>query len=187
MVINTCQHFNWVQIAGAIKHPDQGKKIDLSSDTNTNAQINDSSVILYPVDGYGNTDLVRHLISTENPDAIMIFTDPRYFDWLFQIENEIRQEIPITYLNIWDDLPTPLYNKSFYESCDALLAISKQTKLINELVLGDKSKDKVIEYIPHGLNPIFLKIKKKILYYFLILETLEENKFLIQCLLLSIF
>ena len=152
MVINTCQHFNWVQLAGAIKHPDQGKKMDLSSDTNTNAQINDSSVILYPVDGYGNADLVRHLISIEKPDAIMIFTDPRYFEWLFMIENEIRQEIPITYLNIWDDYPTPLYNKSFYESCDALLAISKQTKLINELVLGDKAKDKVIEYIPHGLN-----------------------------------
>ena len=33
MVLNTAQHFNWVQIAGAIKHPDQGKKFDLSDDT----------------------------------------------------------------------------------------------------------------------------------------------------------
>jgi hypothetical protein len=33
-----------------------------------------------------------------------------------------------------------------------LLAISKQTKLINELVLGEKAKNKVIEYVPHGLN-----------------------------------
>jgi glycosyltransferase involved in cell wall biosynthesis len=55
-------------------------------------------------------------------------------------------------LNIWDDLPAPLYNRSFYESCDALLAISKQTKLINELVLGEKAKNKIIEYVPHGLN-----------------------------------
>ena len=38
--------------------------------------------------------------------------------------------------------PYILYNKAFYESCDALLAISKQTKLINELVLGDKAKSK---------------------------------------------
>ena len=44
MVIGTCQHFNWVQIAGAIKHPEKGKRFDLSDDTNTNAQINDSSV-----------------------------------------------------------------------------------------------------------------------------------------------
>jgi hypothetical protein len=42
--------------------------------------------------------------------------------------------------------------KHFYESCDALLAISKQTKLINELVLDEKRGKKVIEYVPHGLN-----------------------------------
>jgi len=107
---------------------------------------------LYPVDGYGNPDLIRQLIQIEKPDAIMLITDPRYFEWLFQIENEIRQEMPIIYLNIWDDYPAPLYNKAFYESCDALLAISKQTKLINELVLGEKAKNKVIEYVPHGLN-----------------------------------
>jgi hypothetical protein len=107
---------------------------------------------LYPVDGYGNPDLIRQLIQIEKPDAIMLITDPRYFEWLFMIENEIRQEMPIIYLNIWDDYPAPLYNKAFYESCDALLAISKQTKLINELVLGEKAKNKVIEYVPHGLN-----------------------------------
>jgi glycosyltransferase involved in cell wall biosynthesis len=82
----------------------------------------------------------------------MLITDPRYFEWLFQIENEIRKHMPIIYLNIWDDYPAPLYNKAFYESCDALLAISKQTKLINELVLGEKAKKKIIEYVPHGLN-----------------------------------
>jgi glycosyltransferase involved in cell wall biosynthesis len=81
-----------------------------------------------------------------------LITDPRYFEWLFAIENEIRKQMPIIYLNIWDDLPTPLYNKAYYESCDALLAISKQTKLINELVLGEKAFGKVIEYVPHGLN-----------------------------------
>jgi glycosyltransferase involved in cell wall biosynthesis len=88
----------------------------------------------------------------EKPDAIMLITDPRYFEWLFMIENEIRKTMPIIYLNIWDDYPAPLYNKAFYESCDALLAISKQTQLINELVLDEKRGKKVIEYVPHGLN-----------------------------------
>ena len=152
MVINTCQHFNWVNLAGAINHPEKGKHFDLSADTNTNAGIEDSSVFLYPVDGYGNPDLIRQLIQIEKPDAIMLITDPRYFDWLFAMENEIRKQCPIIYLNIWDDFPTPLYNKAFYESCDALLAISKQTKLINELVLDEKRGNKVIEYVPHGLN-----------------------------------
>jgi|TARA_S200002703_G_scaffold22999_1_gene19765 glycosyltransferase involved in cell wall biosynthesis len=152
LVINTVQHFNWVNVGGAINHQQKGQRFDLSEDTNKNAGIDNSSVILYPVDGYGNAELIRQLIQSEKPDAIMLITDPRYFEWLFQIENEIRKQLPIIYLNIWDDLPTPLYNKAFYESCDALLAISKQTKLINELVLGDKAKRKVIEYVPHGLN-----------------------------------
>ena len=152
LVLNTAQHFNWVNIAGAINHPEKGKRFDISKDTNTNTGLTDASVFLYPVDGYGNPDLIRQLISLEQPDAIMLITDPRYFEWLFQIENEIRQHMPIIYLNIWDDYPAPLYNKAFYESCDALLAISKQTKLINELVLGEKANKKVIEYVPHGLN-----------------------------------
>ena len=152
MVIHTCQHFNWVQIAGAMKHPDKGKKFDLSKSTNEQTGLDDSSVILYPANGYGDSDLIRQLIRIEKPDAIFIITDPRYFEWLFNIENEIRKTMPIIYLNIWDDYPAPLYNKAFYESCDALLAISKQTKNINEIVLGDKAKDKVIKYVPHGLD-----------------------------------
>ena len=152
MVLHTSQHFNWVQIAGAIKHPDKGKRFDLSTDTNKESGLDDSSVMLYPVDGYGNPDLIRQIIKLEKPDALFIITDPRYFTWLFQIENEIRKTLPIIYLNIWDDYPAPLYNKSFYESCDALLAISKQTKNINKIVLGEKAESKLIKYIPHGLN-----------------------------------
>jgi glycosyltransferase involved in cell wall biosynthesis len=162
LVLNTAQHFNWVNIAGAINHPEKGKRFDLSADTNQNTGLTDTSVFLYPVDGYGDANLIRYMIEAEKPDAIMLITDPRYFEWLFQIENEIRQQVPIIYLNIWDDFPAPLYNKAFYESCDALLAISKQTKLINELVLGEKAKKKIIEYVPHGLNhELYYPIEKE--------------------------
>jgi len=157
LVLNTAQHFNWVNIGGAINHPEQGKRLDLSSDTNSNTGLTDSSVILYPNSGYGDAKLVRQLIQVEKPDAIFLITDPRYFIWLFQIENEIRKKMPIIYLNIWDDYPAPMYNRSYYESCDALLAISKQTKNINTLVLGDKAKNKIIEYVPHGLNEDIFK------------------------------
>jgi len=152
MVLNTAQHFNWVQIAGAINHPDKGKKLDLSQDTNTTTGLKDSYVQMYPADGYGDPHMIRNLIRLEKPDAIFLITDPRYFMWLFQIENEIRRKIPIVYLNIWDDYPAPMYNKPYYEACDALLGISKQTVNINKLVLGDKAKNKLIEYVPHGLN-----------------------------------
>jgi hypothetical protein len=152
LVLNTAQHFNWINVGGAIQHPESGKRLDLSQDTNNTTGLTDASVVLYPTDGYGDAKLVRQLIQLEKPDAIFLITDPRYFIWLFQIENEIRKKMPIVYLNIWDDYPTPLYNKAYYESCDALLAISKQTKNINQLVLGDKAKNKIIQYVPHGLN-----------------------------------
>ena len=161
LVLNTAQHFNWVNVGGAINHPEQGKRLDLSPDTNTNTGLTDASVILYPTNGYGDANLIRQLISIEKPDAIFLITDPRYFIWLFQIENEVRKKMPIIYLNIWDDYPAPMYNRGYYESCDALLAISKQTKNINELVLGDKAKNKIIEYVPHGLNEeVFIPLDK---------------------------
>ena len=152
LVINTAHHFNWVNLGGAVKHPEAGQRFDLSEDTSKQAGIEDASVMLYPTDGYGNPDLVRQMIQMEKPDAIFILTDPRYWTWLFQMENEIRRHIPIVYLNIWDDYPAPLYNKEFYESCDALFGISKQTVNINKLVLGDKAKYRMIEYVPHGVN-----------------------------------
>jgi glycosyltransferase involved in cell wall biosynthesis len=152
IVLHTAHHFNWVQIAGAIKHPDLGKKIDLSQSINNSAKISDSSVLLYPSNGYGTPDLIRQIIEIEKPDAIMLITDPRYFTWLFNMEHEIRKNIPITYLNIWDDYPAPMYNKGYYEACDLLMGISKQTVNINKIVLGDKAKNKVFKYVPHGLN-----------------------------------
>jgi glycosyltransferase involved in cell wall biosynthesis len=161
IVIGTSHRFNWVNLGAAITHPDQGKRFDVSQDTNVMAEITDSSVFIIPTSGYGNPDLLRQIIEMEKPDAIMFFTDPRYWIWLFQMENEIRKKIPMIYLNIWDDLPAPLYNKPYYESCDTLLAISKQTRNINELVLGEKAKDKVIKYVPHGINEkVFFPLPK---------------------------
>ena len=161
VVIHTAQHFNWVSIAGSINHPEAGKRLDLSASTNEQAGITDSSVILYPANEYGGPDMVRQLIEIEKPDAIMLITDPRYFIWLFAMENEVRKNIPITYLNIWDDYPAPLYNKAFYEACDLLMGISKQTVNINKLVLGKKADQKVIRYVPHGLNEkLFFPITK---------------------------
>ena len=152
VVIQTAQHFNWVNLGGAIKHPEEGKRLDLSQSTNETTGLTDSSVMMYPVSDYGNPDILRNIIKFEKPDAIMLITDPRYFIWLFAMENEIRKSIPITYLNIWDDYPAPLYNKPYYEACDLLMGISKQTVNINKLVLDDKADSKIVKYVPHGLN-----------------------------------
>ena len=161
IVLHSVHRFNWVQVAAAINHPEHGKALTLDTECNKHAGISDSNVKLYPFNGYGNPDLLRNLLRTEKPDAIFIFTDPRYWSWLFQIENEIRKTCPIAYLNIWDNYPAPMYNKTFYESCDLLMGISKQTVNINKLVLGDKSKNKIISYVPHGLNHLIFKPLKK--------------------------
>jgi hypothetical protein len=168
-VLNTCHHFNWVNVAAAINHPDAGKKLDLSPETDRVSGITDSSVMLYPFNGYGNPTFIRQLMQVEKPDAIFLITDPRYFEWLFMIENEVRKQIPIIYLNIWDDYPAPYYNLPFYEACDLLMGISKQTVNINKLVLkqgnvsykdldsnisyeGKNKLPRLIKYVPHGLE-----------------------------------
>jgi hypothetical protein len=177
IVVNTANHFNWVTVGAALNHPEANKKVDLSDDTNKTIGIQDASVLIYAYNGYGDPGLIRFLLEHEKPDAILFFTDPRYWIWLFQIENEIRTKIPMIYLNIWDDLPAPLYNESYYDSCDALMAISKQTLNINKMVLGEKAKNKILKYVPHGINeshffPItpdhtlykpFLEYKKQVL------------------------
>lgn len=151
-VLNTAHHFNWFNLGAALNHPDIGKTIDISGDINKRLDIEDSRVKVMPSNGYGDASKVRQLIKEQKPDAIFIFTDPRYWIWLFDIEREIRSKIPIFWLNIWDDYPAPMYNKDYYNSVDLLMAISKQTKNINEIVLGTDAKNKIIEYVPHGID-----------------------------------
>lgn len=174
IVLGTAHRYNWVNVGAAINHPEQGKHLDICADTNRVAGISDASVFIYPFNGYGTQEAVRQFIDIEKPDALMLFTDPRYWVWLFQIENEIRKKIPIVYLNIWDDLPAPLYNKSYYESCDTLMAISKQTWNINRMVLGEKAKEKILRYVPHGINEnVFFPITE---FMKEANETLEKKK-----------
>ena len=153
IILNTSHHFNWVNLGGAIKHPEAGKVIDISNSINTETNINDSSVKVYAVDGYGDSSILRSLIAQEKPDAIIHFTDPRYWIWLYQMENEIRQNIPMVFYTIWDDVPYPMYNREFYRSDDMHLCISRQTENIVKNVLKDYPKeDWAVKYVPHGIN-----------------------------------
>jgi len=166
IVMGTVQHYNWFQLGAAIKHPDHGKVLDLSADMAKRTGVEDADVKVMPFNGYGDAATLRQLIAFHKPDGIMIFTDPRYWGWLFDIEREIRKTTPILYLNIWDDYPAPLYNKDYYNSCDLLMGISKQTVNINKLVLEEAAEDKVIKYVPHGINrESFFKINKDYAQY----------------------
>lgn len=161
IILQTCQHFNWVNIAGSIKHPEAGKRLDISADTINMSGVKDPSVMLYPVDGYGESRVIREIINIERPDALMLITDPRYFMHVWNMEQEIRKSIPIAYLNIWDDYPAPQYNQPYYEACDLLMGISKQTVNINKIVLKNVNKPRIFKYVPHGLNSdIYKPIEK---------------------------
>jgi len=175
LILGTAHIFNYVHVGAGINHPDVGKIFDLGQDVNKEVGIDDASVLLYPYNGYGDQGLIRHLMSAHKIDAIVHFTDPRYWVWLYQMSAEIRQQVPIFYYHIWDDLPAPHYNKAFYESCDLLMGISKQSVNISHLVLGEGNYTELTDkttaeeiaqalpktcYVPHGINHnIFKKLE----------------------------
>ena len=152
-VLGTVDKYDWVQIGGAIKHPEAGKVVNMNETCVEETGVKDASLTIYPVNGYGTSDLLRSVMSHEKPDAILHYTDPRFWGWLYEMEHEIRQEIPIFYYNIWDDWPAPNYNQWFYESCDLIMNISKQTVAIVDDVCTNKPRTNWDStYLPHGVN-----------------------------------
>lgn len=111
--------------------------------------------IVLPIEGYGNPQLLREVLDTEKPDAIWFITDPRFYQYLFEMVDEISDRgIPLMWWTIWDNLPTPTFNKFFYNSCDFLGCISKLTYgIMKDLGLEHKA-----EYIPHAVPASTFKI-----------------------------
>ena len=177
IVLHTVHKYDWIQVGAAVKHPDGGKFLDVSESVAEESGVKDASVKIIPMSGYGNQDLIRQLITTENPDAILHFTDPRFWDWLYAMEDEIRRHIPIFYYNIWDDLPDPQWNAPFYGSCDLLMGISKQTYGINKRVLqkfGENYEDWQLKYVPHGVSEKFNPILSSSTEYQKVIDMKEK-------------
>ena len=157
IVQKSAHYLNWLIVGGLHNHPQNMQRMDLSQEIDKLTGLNDSWVHQIGTNGYGNVDLIKAILKGEKIDALMFMTDPRYYEFLFSVERDIRQKIPMIYLNIWDNYPYPMYNKAFYESCDTLFCISKLTKNCVEQVLGEKSKEKIIKYVPHGLDENIFK------------------------------
>jgi glycosyltransferase involved in cell wall biosynthesis len=131
----------------------------LGEDARKISGIADASVKIIPYSGYGDANILRELIMRHQPDAILHFTDPRYWRWLYEMEAEVRQNVPIFFYHIWDDLPDPQYNRDYYESCDWLGCISKQTYGIvkrvgqrDDKVTFKPLEDWQVSYVPHGID-----------------------------------
>jgi len=103
---------------------------------------------IFPVEGYGSPEIVRSILRTERPDIVWFMTDPRYWAWLWQLEDEIRPNCPMVYYHVWDNYPPPLYNKKFYESNDAVVTISKLTSDVVSQVAPDVRQLR----IPHTVD-----------------------------------
>ena len=158
LVFGTLEHYDWVQLGAAVNHPEKGKEFDLGEDARRISGVEDASLKIIPWSGYGDANILRELIMRHQPDAILHFTDPRYWRWLYEMEAELRQNIPILFYHIWDDLPDPKYNRDYYESCDWLGCISRQTYgIVNRVGKIDSETIKPLEdwqvsYVPHGIN-----------------------------------
>ena len=104
--------------------------------------------IIYPVNGYGNPEIIRSLLQSFKPDILWFMTDPRFFTWLWEMEDEIRCHVPLVYYHVWDNLPYPTFNKNYYDSCDVIATISKVTDDIVKTV----SPDVESHYLPHSVD-----------------------------------
>ena len=136
--------FQIISLAGAIKHQNyQPQKTDEWGD----------DLIIFPVDGYGDQESIRSIIRNQKPDILWFMTDPRFYDWLWAIENEIRPLIPMVYYHVWDNYPYPKFNEKFYNSNDYIATISKVTDDIVKTV----SPNVKSEYIPHAVDDKFFK------------------------------
>ena len=104
--------------------------------------------IIKPIDGFGSRELLRVALATEKPDALLIFTDPRFFVWLFEMEDEIHQVCPIAWWHVWDNMPAPKFNDPLYEATDL---INCHSYLTYEMV--SKMHPSKTNFIPHALPP----------------------------------
>ena len=131
--------YQFVSLGGAMKHPNHNpiKTEEWGEDW-----------VTFPVDGYGSQEIVRSILRQEKPDILYFMTDPRFWGWLWEIENEIRPLMPMVYYHVWDNYPYPDYNKKFYESNDLIATISKVT---DDVVKTVAPSVKSI-YVPHAVN-----------------------------------
>ena len=117
--------------------------------------INDFTII--PSVGFGDKDTIRSLLASEQPNAMIIFTDARFFNHIFEMEDEIKEVCPILWWHVWDNYPEPVFNKTIYNSVNAINCISELTFDVCKQVTESN-----LEYIPHALEKsVYNKLSEK--------------------------
>ena len=154
--------YKFICLGGAVKHENYDPQ------TITDERWEDGDWMVYPTDGYGSQEIVRSIIWTQKPSLVWFMTDPRYFEWLWQIENEIRSVVPMVYHHVWDNYPFPLFNKKWYDSNDVIASISKVTyDIVNNVSPNVKNY-----YLPHAVDSnVFKRLSEEHI------EEFKENQF----------
>ena len=95
-------------------------------------------------------------------------TDPRFWGWLWQIEEEVRYNVPMIYYHVWDNFPYPRFNKASYDSNDFIATISKVT----DDIVANVSPDVDRQYVPHAVDlNVFKPLEEEVV------KKLRENNF----------
>ena len=131
--------YEFVSFGGAISHPDHNPQHTEEWGTDW---------VIWPVDGYGQQDMVRAMIDQQKPDILWFMTDPRFYGWLWAMDNEIRDKVPMVYYHVWDNWPAPKFNKPFYDANDHIACISRVTYDVVRAV----SPDLDVSYLPHAVD-----------------------------------
>ena len=129
------EEWSFRQFGAALKHTDYETVV-----------VNDDFIIK-PIDGFGDPELLRVALATEKPDALFLFTDPRFFIWLFEMEDEVHQVCPIVWWHVWDNGPFPEFNDTIYQATDLINCHSHMTY---ELI-KDRYEEGKVNFIPHAV------------------------------------
>lgn len=142
-LINTGK-YSFRCFGGAIKH-DNYETVVVNPD-----------FVIKPTNGFGDKNLLRKTLAQVRPDALMLFTDPRFFIWVWEMEEEIHQICPIVYWHLWDNPPWPEFNRPLYEATDLINCINYPTYEMVKERFPEKTN-----YIPHAVpNDLYRPMDK---------------------------
>ena len=102
--------------------------------------------VIKPTNGFGDRNMLRQVLAQEKPDVLLLFTDPRFFIWVWEMEDEVHQVCPIAYNHLWDNPPWPEFNRVLYESTDLINCINWPTYSMIHERFPEKTN-----YIPHAV------------------------------------
>lgn len=131
---------------GAIKH-DSYETVHVNPD-----------FIIKPTNGFGDKNLLRTALAQERPDVLLLFTDPRFFIWVWEMEDEVHSVCPIAYNHLWDNPPWPEFNRVLYESTDLINCINWPTYEMVHERFPEKTN-----YVPHAIpDNVFVPLSDEV-------------------------